>query len=67
MQAAQLFGPAKLFAVDRVVSYPKDAFPTLEVYGNTDHAALRLITCGGAFDSSTRNYLDNIVVFAVPS
>jgi hypothetical protein len=57
-------GTAAVFAVDRVVSYPKDEFPTLEVYGNTDHAALRLITCGGAFDASTRNYVDNIVVFA---
>jgi hypothetical protein len=55
---------AAVFQVDRVVSYPKDSFPTLEVYGNTDHAALRLITCGGAFDRSTRNYVDNIVVFA---
>ena len=42
-----------VFRVDRVVSYPKDHFPTLEVYGNTDHAALRLITCGGKFDFST--------------
>jgi sortase (surface protein transpeptidase) len=57
-------GTAAVFAVDRVVSYPKDEFPTLEVYGNTDNAALRLITCGGAFDASTRNYVDNIVVFA---
>jgi hypothetical protein len=57
-------GTAAVFAVDRVVSYPKDSFPTLEVYGNTDNAALRLITCGGQFDASTRNYLDNIVVYA---
>jgi sortase (surface protein transpeptidase) len=57
-------GTAAVFSVDRVVSYPKDAFPTLEVYGNTDNAALRLITCGGQFDASTRNYLDNIVVYA---
>ncbi|SDY33308.1 Sortase family protein [Modestobacter sp. DSM 44400] len=57
-------GTAAVFQVDRVASYPKDSFPTLEVYGNTDRAELRLITCGGAFDSSTRNYLDNIVVYA---
>jgi sortase (surface protein transpeptidase) len=57
-------GTAAVFAVDRVASYPKDQFPTLEVYGNTDHAALRLITCGGAFDSTTRSYRDNIVVYA---
>jgi hypothetical protein len=25
---------------------------------------LRLITCGGAFDSVTRHYLSNIVVYA---
>jgi len=42
----------------------KDHFPTLLVYGNTDHAALRLITCGGAFDYATGHYVDNIVVFA---
>jgi LPXTG-site transpeptidase (sortase) family protein len=53
-----------VFTVDRVASFPKDDFPTLEVYGNTDRAELRLITCGGDFDSNARSYLDNIVVFA---
>jgi Sortase domain len=53
-----------VFRVDRVVSFPKDQFPTLQVYGNTRNAALRLITCGGKFDSATRNYENNIVVFA---
>ncbi|HEY2044807.1 MAG TPA: class F sortase [Jatrophihabitans sp.] len=55
---------AAVFRVDRVVSYPKGHFPTLDVYGNTDHAALRLITCGGKFDLSSHNYLSNIVVYA---
>jgi hypothetical protein len=55
---------AAVFRVDRVLSYPKDHFPTFEVYGNTDHAALRLITCGGKFDFSTRNYQSNIVAYA---
>jgi sortase (surface protein transpeptidase) len=55
---------AATFRVDRVVSYPKNQFPTLEVYGNTSDAELRLITCGGAYDSSARSYLDNIVVYA---
>lgn len=53
-----------VFRIDRVVSYPKDHFPTIEVYGNTDHAALRLITCGGKFDFSTHNYENNIVAYA---
>jgi hypothetical protein len=52
------------FTVDRVATYPKDAFPTLEVYGNTDRAELRLVTCGGEFDPRSHNYLDNIVAFA---
>jgi sortase (surface protein transpeptidase) len=53
-----------VFRIDRVASFPKDHFPTLEVYGNTDNAQLRLITCGGKFDFSARSYEDNIVVFA---
>lgn len=52
------------FRVDRVVSYPKDKFPTLEVYGNTDNAQLRLITCGGQFDSRSGAYESNVVAFA---
>jgi sortase (surface protein transpeptidase) len=55
---------AAVFGVDRVASYPKARFPTAEVYGNTNHPALRLVTCGGTFDHSTRSYLGNIVVYA---
>ena len=53
-----------VFRVDRVVSYPKNQFPTLDVYGNTDSAALRLITCGGKFDLSRHSYESNIVAYA---
>jgi Sortase domain len=53
-----------VFRVERVVEYPKAHFPTAEVYGNTDRAALRLITCGGRFDPSVRSYEDNIVAYA---
>lgn len=53
-----------VFRVEAVAEYPKDHFPTLTVYGNTDHAALRLITCGGKFDFSAHSYEDNIVAFA---
>jgi len=52
------------FVVDRVESYPKNTFPSLQVYGNTTDAQLRLITCGGVFDTATRNYENNIVVYA---
>ena len=53
-----------VFRVDAVAAYKKDQFPTLTVYGNTDHAALRLITCGGKFDTSAKSYEENIVAFA---
>lgn len=53
-----------VFRTDRVVSYRKDKFPTLEVYGNTDSAQLRLITCGGKFDPSSGAYESNVVAFA---
>jgi hypothetical protein len=45
--------------------YPKDKFPTDEVYAPTPNAQLRLITCGGAFDHARGSYKDNIVVYAV--
>jgi len=57
-------GQVAVFRVDGIGQYPKDDFPTALVYGETDHAALRLITCGGVFDRGTGHYLDNIVVFA---
>jgi hypothetical protein len=52
------------FIIDRIEKYPKDHFPTDEVYGSTSLRALRLITCGGQFDPATKSYRDNIVVFA---
>jgi LPXTG-site transpeptidase (sortase) family protein len=57
-------GSVAAFRVDDVRVVPKDDFPTLEVYGNTDGPELRLITCGGPFDSSAGHYEDNVVVFA---
>ena len=52
------------FRVYAVREYPKAAFPTALVYGQTPKPELRLITCGGPFDAATGHYLDNVVVFA---
>ncbi|MFI7292040.1 class F sortase [Streptomyces anulatus] len=52
------------FTVDRTAVYPKDAFPTVEVYRNLDHAGLRLITCGGDYSEADSRYADNVVVYA---
>jgi sortase (surface protein transpeptidase) len=53
-----------VFVVYRVAEYPKSAFPTMTVYGDTPGPELRLITCGGVFDAAAGSYLDNIVVYA---
>jgi hypothetical protein len=57
-------GSVAVFRVERVDSYAKADFPTDAVYGDLDHAGLRLITCGGEFDEDAGDYLNNIVVFA---
>ncbi|CAA9373638.1 MAG: putative secreted protein [uncultured Propionibacteriaceae bacterium] len=52
------------FVVDKVAVYPKDQFPTEEVYhSDFTKSEIRLVTCGGTFDR-VRHYLDNVIVFA---
>ncbi len=53
-----------VFEVVGVARFDKTRFPTQAVFGGIDHAGLRLITCGGAYDARDHRYLDNVVVFA---
>ncbi|SEE31074.1 Sortase family protein [Arthrobacter alpinus] len=55
-------GSVAVFAVDRSEVFKKDAFPTLAVYGNTQRAEIRLITCGG-YEPSTGEFTENTVVY----
>ena len=64
VSVARADGTTARFVVLGVEQYPKDAFPTERVYGDVDHAGLRLITCGGSFDRAARSYRDNVVVYA---
>ncbi|HEV2452273.1 MAG TPA: class F sortase [Streptosporangiaceae bacterium] len=57
-------GITAVFRVTGVRQYVKSRFPAKAVYGGAGYAALRLITCGGAFDYSTLNYRSSTVVFA---
>lgn len=52
-----------VFVVDRVDTVSKETFPTAQVYGPTFRPEIRLITCGGEFDSGVRSYEDNVVVY----
>jgi sortase (surface protein transpeptidase) len=55
------------FRVTHTRQIAKSRFPTDEVYAPDLAPSLRLITCGGSFDHSTRNYRDNVIVFATPA
>jgi hypothetical protein len=57
-------GVTAVFRVTGVREYAKSRFPARTIYGTADFAALRLITCGGAFDYATGHYLSSTVVFA---
>ncbi len=57
-------GVTAIFRVTGVREYAKDQFPAAMIYGATRNATLRLITCGGAFDSASGHYLGSTVVFA---
>jgi sortase (surface protein transpeptidase) len=57
-------GTTALFEVTKVHQVPKQDFEKEGVYDDTAGPELRLITCGGVFDRSAHNYVDNIVVYA---
>lgn len=43
---------------------PKTALPVDRIWNDTDEAVLRLITCGGAFDTASGHFVDNVIVYA---
>ena len=57
-------GSLAVFRVYAEHMYPKNRFPTQQVYGPEPDAELHLITCGGTFDSATGQYLSNVVVYS---
>jgi hypothetical protein len=57
-------GTLAVFDVYAEHSYPKDRFPTQQVYGPAPDPELRLITCGGTFNPAIGSYLNNVVVYA---
>lgn len=65
VQVRRANGSVVDFSVSRVESFAKREFPTEQVYGGGG-SSLRLITCGGDYDPSSKSYLSNVVVFADP-
>lgn len=54
------------YVIAALRSYPKAHLPD-EVFAPSRQPRLVLITCGGAFNHTTRQYADNIVAYAVPA
>ena len=60
-------GSTATFKVTEVDRVPKVRFPTDLVYAPTLDPTLRLVTCGGSFDSARGSYRDNVIAFAAPA
>ncbi|MFI9589624.1 class F sortase [Nonomuraea sp. NPDC052265] len=54
-------GKVVSFKVDAIEQVSKDHFPARRVYVDE---GLKLVTCGGKFDYSRGEYVDNIIVYA---
>lgn len=63
IQIAREDGKTVSFVFDHSEQYPKNAFPTQRVYGNTEGPELRLITCDG-YDPATGEFDNNYVGYA---
>ena len=55
------------YTVTGVRAYHKTNLPYRQIFDQHSVGRLAIITCGGPFDASTGNYLDNILTYAVPS
>ena len=52
------------FEVTALERYEQEGFPTDLVYGDIDHAGLRLVTCSGTYDRGEQRYTHNLIVYA---
>lgn len=51
------------FRVDEVKQFPRHNLPVEKIYGDIDYAGIRIMTCGGTFDSQAQEYDQNTIVF----
>ena len=58
-------GESRSYQIVERTMYDKDSLPA-DLWRKTGPETLVLITCGGDFDTSSRRYEQNIVVYAVP-
>ena len=56
-------GTVAVFEAYKIKYYRQTRFPMQDVFGDTDGAEIRLITCSGIFDHATYRYSHNLVVY----
>jgi hypothetical protein len=59
-------GSMRWFIVTARESYAKAELPVADLFRVDGQPNLALITCGGEYDSKTRSYHDNVVLYAQP-
>lgn len=57
-------GTVATFVVTSKERVLQSEFPTEKVYGDIDHAGLRLVTCTGVYDKGDLRYSHNLIVYA---
>lgn len=57
-------GSTAHFKVESLERPRQSDFPTARVYGNIDHAGLRIITCTGIYVKGKQRYTNNLIVYA---
>ncbi|GAA2586990.1 class F sortase [Actinomadura fulvescens] len=64
VQVVRRDGTTATFAVQKVENVPKASFPGEKIYAeDLDYAALRLVTCGGTFDTGAGHYSENVIAY----
>ncbi len=57
-------GDYAVFQVDSLETILKSDLPTERIWNQTKESVIRLVTCGGKYDSKTGHYLSNVIVYA---
>lgn len=63
VQVYDASGDCAVFQVDSSETILKTKLPMERIWNKTDQAVIRLVTCGGTYNSQTGHYLSNVIVY----
>jgi sortase (surface protein transpeptidase) len=63
VQVYDASGDCAVFQVDSSETILKTKLPTEKIWNHTDQAEIRLVTCGGTYNSKTGHFLSNVIVY----